>query len=67
MKQSRHLNPSKEIGTGCLVTSKYGRTAPNKHVGVGRQQQFSIVREDASSNHDDGDSTYNGNNVLSEQ
>ena len=39
MKQSGHLNPSEEIGTGCLVTSKYGRTPPNKHGGVGRQQQ----------------------------
>ena len=39
MKQSGHLNPSEEIGTGCPVTSKYGRTPPNKHGGVGRQQQ----------------------------
>ena len=26
-------------GTGCPVTSKNGRTPPNKHGGVGRQQQ----------------------------
>ena len=39
MIQSGHLNPSEETGTGCPVTSKYGRTPPNKHVGVGRQQQ----------------------------
>ena len=34
MKQSGHLNPSQETGTGCPVTSKYG--------GVGRQQQHPI-------------------------
>ena len=39
MKQSGHLNPSEETGTGCPVISKYGRTHPNKHTGVGRQQQ----------------------------
>ena len=39
MKQSGHLNPSEETGTGCSVTSKHGRTPPNKHGGVGRQQQ----------------------------
>ena len=39
MKQSGHLNPSEETGTGCPVTSKYGGTPPNKHEGVGRQQQ----------------------------
>ena len=39
MKQTGHLNPSEETGTGCPVTSKYGRTPPNKHGGVGRQQQ----------------------------
>ena len=38
MKQSEHLNPSEETRTGCPVTSKYGRTPPNKHGGVGRQQ-----------------------------
>ena len=37
MKQSGHLNPSEVIETGCPVTSKYGRTPPNKHGGVGRQ------------------------------
>ena len=31
MKQSGHLNPSEETGTGCPVTSKYGRTPSNKH------------------------------------
>ena len=36
---STHLNPSEETGTGCQVTSKYGRTPPNKHGGVGREQQ----------------------------
>ena len=41
MKQSGHLNPSEETGTGCSVTSKYGRTPTNKHGGVGRQQQQS--------------------------
>ena len=40
MKQSGHLNPSDETGTGCPVTSKYGKTLPNKHGGVGRQQQL---------------------------
>ena len=39
MIQSGQLNPSEEIGTGCPVTSKYGRTPPNRHGGVGRQQQ----------------------------
>ena len=39
MKQSGHLNPSDETGTGCTDTSKYGRTPPTKHGGVGRQQQ----------------------------
>ena len=39
MKQSGHLNPSEETGTGCPVTSKYGRIPPNKQGGVGRQQQ----------------------------
>ena len=39
MKQYGHLNPSDETRTGCPVTSKYGRTPPNKHGGVGRPQQ----------------------------
>ena len=39
MKQSGHLNPIEETGTGCPIISKYGRRPPNKHVGVGRQQQ----------------------------
>ena len=30
---------SEETGTGYPVTSKYGRTPPNKHGGVGSQQQ----------------------------
>ena len=38
MKQSGHLNPCEETGTGCPVTSKYGMTPPNKHGGMGRQQ-----------------------------
>ena len=40
MKQSGHLNPSEETGTGFLLTSKYGGIPPNKHGGVGRQQQW---------------------------
>ena len=43
MKQSGHLNPSEETRTGCRVTSKYGRTPPNKHGGVGREQQHLVV------------------------
>ena len=39
MKQSGHLNPSEESGTGFPVTSKCRRTRPHKHRGVGRQQQ----------------------------
>ena len=39
MKQSGHLNHSEETETGFPVTSKYGRIPPNKHGGVGRQQQ----------------------------
>ena len=39
MKQSEYLHPNEETGTGCPVTSKYGRTPPNKHGGVGLQQQ----------------------------
>ena len=39
MKQSVHLNPSEETRTGFPVTSNYGRAPPNKHGGVGRQQQ----------------------------
>ena len=39
MKQSGHLNPIEEFGTGFPVTSKYGITPPNKHGGVSRQQQ----------------------------
>ena len=42
MKQSGHLNPSEETRTGCIVTSKYGGRPPNKHGGVGRQQQQGI-------------------------
>ena len=37
MKQSGQLNHSEETRTGCPVTSKYGRTPPNKHGGVGGQ------------------------------
>ena len=44
MKPSGHLNPSEETGTGCPVTSKYGRTPPNKHGGVSRQQQQQILK-----------------------
>ena len=45
MKQSEHLNPSEETRTGCPVTSKYGKIPPNKHGGVGRQQQLDYLRE----------------------
>ena len=38
MKQSGHSNPNEETGTECPVTSRYGRTLPSKHRGVGRQQ-----------------------------
>ena len=38
MKQSGHLNPSEKTGTGCPVTSNYGKTPPNKHGGEGPQQ-----------------------------
>ena len=34
MKQSGHLAPSEETRTLFIVTSKYGRTPPNKHVVV---------------------------------
>ena len=45
MKQSGHLNASEETGTGCPVTSKYGRTPPNKHGGVYRQQhKYSLAQ-----------------------
>ena len=43
MKQSGHVNPSEETGTGCPVTSKYGKTPPNKHGGMGRQQQQQLI------------------------
>ena len=39
MKPSGHLNPGEETGTECPVTSKFVRTPPSKHGGVGRQQQ----------------------------
>ena len=42
MKQSEQLNPSEETGTGWPVTSKYGRIPPNKHGGMGRQQQHML-------------------------
>ena len=32
MKLTKHLNPSEETRTGCPVTSKYGRTPPNKMI-----------------------------------
>ena len=38
MKQSGHLNLIEETGTGHPITSKYGRTPPNKYGRVGRQQ-----------------------------
>ena len=58
MKQSRYLNPSEETRTGCHVTSKYGRTPPNKHEGVGLQQQVGMA---ASFSKETGGST---NSVL---
>ena len=48
MKQSGHLNPSEETGTGWPVSSKYGSTPPNKHGGEGRQQQQVISKSDKS-------------------
>ena len=45
MKQSGHFNTSEETGTGCPVTSKFGRTPSNKHEGVGRQQQQHVFRK----------------------
>ena len=36
MKQSGHLNPREETGTGCPVTSKDRRTPTSKHGVVGR-------------------------------
>ena len=39
MKPSGCLYSSEETETGCPVTSKYGKTSPNKHGGVGWQQQ----------------------------
>ena len=50
MKQSGHLYLSEETGTGFPVTSKYGRTSPNKHGGVGRQQQQQHVLHALSDN-----------------
>ena len=46
MKQSGHLNPSEETGTGFPITSKCGRTPPNKHGGVGRQQHNNTAYAD---------------------
>ena len=51
MKQSGHSNPSEETGTGCPVTSKYGRTPPNKHGGVGRQNQPVCLEADVGPLH----------------
>ena len=48
-QQSGHLNPSEETGTGFPVTSKYGRTPPSRHRGVGRQQQYSNLPDKWSS------------------
>ena len=39
MKQFGHLNPSEETGTGCPITSMYGRTPPYMHGDVGQKQQ----------------------------
>ena len=35
MKQSEHLNPSEETGTGCPVTSKYGRAEGHLQTSMG--------------------------------
>ena len=48
MKQSRHLNPSEETGTGFLVTSKYVRTTTNMHGGVYRLEHNDITRLSSS-------------------
>ena len=39
MQLAKHLNPIQETRSGCPVTSKYGRTPPNKHGSVCRHQQ----------------------------
>ena len=59
MKQFGHLNPSEEIGTGCLVTSKYENTPPNKHGGVGRQQSLSEKRKYVNTKKNLDSSLYN--------
>ena len=46
MKQSGHLKSSEETRTGCPVTSKYRRTPPNKHGGVGKQQHNNTAYAD---------------------
>ena len=51
MKQSWHLNPSEETGTGCPVTSKYGWTPPNKHGGMGREQHPNLPDEGSGQFH----------------
>ena len=43
MKQSGHLNPSEETGTGYPVTSKYGRTPPIKYGGVGSRVEYCVL------------------------
>ena len=72
MKQSGYLNPSEETGTGCPVTSKYGRTPPNKHGGVGRQQEhnkalFRITHSLLSDNHKEQLSNCKGDRILANQ
>ena len=66
MKQSGHLNPCEETGTGCPVTSKYGRKPPNKHGGVDRQQQKElmtyVLRQTELNTH--GDVLLWGNRVI---
>ena len=47
MKQFGHVYPSENTGTGCTVTSKYGRTPSNKHGGVGLQQPCFVCRDNA--------------------
>ena len=51
MKPSEPLHPSEETGTEFPVSSNYGRTAPNKHRGVGRQQQHIITIQETKLTH----------------
>ena len=45
MKQSGDINHCEETGTEFPVTSKYGKTPPNKHGCLGRQQHATTSLE----------------------